>query len=389
MNKSDLDRNAYMPGGSYARRGYLRWWHSFVGTQEETGESRTFFVEYFIINPGLGSDQPILGQHPYFKKRGLKPSYVMIKAGVFPGKVSSDTEKLPGRELHAFYPISSLKATGKPLVMQIEDCFYSENHISGFVDVTKQEARHRSLMTDAGSMEWDLEVHKAVSCHTGILSSAFFTALHALNSFWHGEGIRTFYRGHVILDGSLYRVEPESSCGYADKHWGRNYNHPWFQLSSCRLTSERTGRELKHSALAIDGCCPRFLCFTLKRRLMIQLTYMGEDFEFLFAKPGSFCRSKWKMKETNKRYLWHINAQNKDAVIRISGCCRKDGMMPLRYETPEGAKPSPTLWGGGDGYGTIQIYRRVSGKKQLIDTLSFENALFEYQSWHKERNGAK
>ena len=175
-------------------------------------------------------------------------------------------------------------------------------------------------------------------------------------------------------------MEPESSCGYADKHWGRNYNHPWFQLSSCRLTSERTGRELKHSALAIDGCCPRFLCFTLKRRLMIQLTYMGEDFEFLFAKPGSFCRSKWKMKETNKRYLWHINAQNKDAVIRISGCCRKDGMMPLRYETPEGAKPSPTLWGGGDGYGTIQIYRRVSGKKQLIDTLSFENALFEYQS---------
>ena len=117
MNKSDLDRNAYMPGGSYARRGYLRWWHSFVGTQEETGESRTFFVEYFIINPGLGSDQPILGQHPYFKKRGFKPSYVMIKAGVFPGRASSDTEKLPGRELHAFYPISSLKATGKPLVM--------------------------------------------------------------------------------------------------------------------------------------------------------------------------------------------------------------------------------------------------------------------------------
>ena len=53
---------------------------------------------------------------PYFKKRGMRPSYVMIKAGAFP-----DAEGNGGRQLHAFYPISSLQATGSPLVMQIED----------------------------------------------------------------------------------------------------------------------------------------------------------------------------------------------------------------------------------------------------------------------------
>ena len=81
MNRSDLKRNSYIPRGFLAKKGYVRWWHSFSGTQTQTGETRTFFVEFFIINPAAGASRPILGQHPYFKKRGMRPSYVMIKAG--------------------------------------------------------------------------------------------------------------------------------------------------------------------------------------------------------------------------------------------------------------------------------------------------------------------
>ena len=70
--------------GSDAKRGYMRWWHSFQGVCPTTQETRTFFVEYSILNPALGTTQPILGQHPYYKRHGMKPSYVCIKAGVFP-----------------------------------------------------------------------------------------------------------------------------------------------------------------------------------------------------------------------------------------------------------------------------------------------------------------
>lgn len=113
--------------------------------------------------------------------------------------------------------------------MQVGDCFYSEERIYGFVDVSREEARHKSLMSDAGSMEWDLEVHKAVACHTGFLSGAFLQFFNALDSYWHGEGIKSFFRGTVILDGVSYEVEPETSNGYADKHWGRNFNRPGFR----------------------------------------------------------------------------------------------------------------------------------------------------------------
>lgn len=373
MNKFDSDRNAYMLKGSLAKKGYMRWWHSFTGVQPDTGQQRTFFIEYFVINPALGGEQPILGQHPFFKKRGMKPSYVMVKAGCFP--ISSDDT---GIQLHAFYPISSLRVAQHPLYMEVEDCLFSENRISGFVDVTETEARHRSLMTDAGYMEWDLEVHKAVACHTGFIANRFFTALHALESFWHGEGIRTLFRGTVSLNGIVYEVSSESSYGYADKHWGRNFNKPWLQLASCRLTSERTGRELKHSALAVDGCCPKFLFFPMRKKLMMQLTYTGEDFEYNFARPGSFSRCKWKVKETNRRFIWHILAQNKTSVIKISASCLKEQMTAVNYEAPDGSRSGLPLYAGGAGLGTIQIYRRVPGGRQLIDTLTMQNALCEY-----------
>ncbi len=412
MNQTDLHRNAFMLRGSLAKKGYMRFWHSFTGKAPTTGDTRTFFVEYFIINPALGGNQPILGQHPYFKKRGMKPSYVMIKAGVFPTTVTithADTDSdmtgnetdtasdaflsyhadapakslgttdaiLQGKQLHAFYPVSSLKVAQNPLYIQVEDCIYSENRIAGFVDVTKQEARHRSFMTDSGYMEWDLEVHKSIACHTGAIANPFFCALNALNSFWHGEGIRTAYSGTVVLDGITYEVTPEASYGYADKHWGRSFNRPWLQLASCKLTSQRTGKELKYSALAVDGCCSKFLFFPLKPRLMLQLTYTGED--FTFGIPGRFSRSKWRVKETTKRFIWHIKAQNKHALVKISISSRKELLFPLNYEAPDGTKSKSPLYSGGNAVGTVELYRMIPEGRQWIDTLTIENGFCEYQ----------
>ena len=242
--------------------------------------------------------------------------------------------------------------------MQFEDCVYSENRISGSIDISDEVARHRSLMTDAGSFIWDLEVHKAVACHTGYIANAFFTAVHALESFWHGEGIRTFFRGTVSLNG---------------------VNQPWLQFASGHLISEKTGRELKHSALAIDGCCPKFLFFPMRRRILMQLTYTGEDFEYHFGRPLTLSRCKWKVKETNKRFIWHFKAQNRTSVVRISGSCSKEQMMPLLYESPDGKVSDIPLWEGGNATGTIELYRRIGGSLELIDRLQFENGLCAYQ----------
>lgn len=373
MNQTDLERNAKLLGGSLQKKGYCRFWHLFSGQESTTGLSRTFFIECYLLNPSLGQDQPILGQHPYFKRRGRKPSYVCVKVGAFP-----DENGEGGKQLHAFYPISSLKATASPLVLQVEDCFFSETKLSGFVDVTDEEAVHPFFMSDAGSFEWDLEVHKAVACHTGFLSSIFSQALNLLDSYWHGEGIKSFFRGRVILDGVSYDIEPDTSYGYCDKHWGKNFNSPWLQLSSGCLFSEHTGKELKHSVFAMNGCCPRFGFIPLKRKMLIQLTYTGEDFNFGF-RPFILSRCKWETKVTNKRYIWHVTAKNKDAIIKISGACTKEQLMDLKYEDPNGQLSKYALLTGAGGIGTIKLYRRTSSGKKLIDTLHMEKMYCEYR----------
>ena len=373
MNRSDLNRNAGMLRGSLSRKGYMRWWHSFRAIHPETGEHRTFFIEYFIINPSLGGTSPILGQIPFHKKRKIKPSYVMIKAGAF-GTPSG----LKAKQLHNFYPIAALKAASRPFVLQVANNFCRENHICGSVDVSHEEARHKYYMSDEGTLEWNVEACKDIACHTGPIGNAFFTALNALDTFWHGEGIKTHYRGTVTLDGLTYHVVPETCNGYADKHWGKSFNKPWFQFATSHLFSEVTQKNAKHTSLAIDGCCPKFLCFSLKRKLIMQLTYEGEDFEFNFSRFRLFNRTKWKVKETNTRIIWQLVAQNKNAIVKVTGSCLKEEMLLMNYESPDGSRPQNPLYAGGTGIGKVLLYRRFFDGKQLEDTLVANDCFCEY-----------
>lgn len=343
----------------------MRWFHSFSAVQPLTGEHRVFFIEYLIMNPSLGCNKPILGQLPYNRRKGLRPSYLMMKAGAFAGDGGSAPI-----QLHNYYPLTELKIAFNPFVMKIGDNFYSEQLIHGSVKVSYQDSRRKSRMTNEGQMEWNLKVHKAIACHTGTLADTFHCAVNALDSFWHAEGIKTQYSGTVTLNEVTYEVTPQESYGYADKHWGHRFQAPWLQLASCRLISERTGKELKHSAIAADGCCPRFLWFTLKQKLLLQLTYEGEDFEFNFVPLKEEC--KWLIKKSPKRLIWQIVAQNKDAVIKFTMSDLARNTMTLNYEDPSAIRPG-TLHSGGNAFGKLLLYRRNGDNKDLIDTISVEN----------------
>ena len=76
---------------------------------------------------------------------------------------------------------------------------------------------------------------------------------------------------------------------------------------------------------------------------MLQLTYMGEDFQF--------ARCKWETKETGKRFVWHVLAQNKNVVVKLSGSCTKREMLQLQYEDPDGYKDSSS--GKGQAAGNV------------------------------------
>lgn len=359
MNLSDPVRNAQLVTGSSARKGYVRWFHSFTGIQPGSNKQRVFFIEYLLMNPALDTPCPILGQHPYSKKKKLRPCYLRIKAGAFVGDCSS----LPV-ELHAFYPVSAFCAAAFPFVCEIEDQFFSETCLKGAICVTHDQSRRRSFMCTEGQMQWDLHLNKTIACHTG-------NALYRPS--FHGEGIQTAYQGTVTLNGILYEVSPEFSYGYADKHWGEALGNPRLLLTSCCITSEIFQRQLKHSALLVNVLKPCTMGLAGKPAPLVQLSLEGQDYCFSPAKASSHIRFGY---QRSTHFLqWRITLAEQNTVLKLRITCPLTELLPLHYESVEGNLPAMPIYGSGSATGTALLYKNTPEGPELTDTLYLNNVL--------------
>lgn len=370
MNKSDLTRNYYMLKGCLAKRGYDWWWHSFTGYNKSTGEEKSFFIEYFIVNPALSKDRIILGQLDENKEKKLSPSYVMIKVGCW-----GENKK----QIHSFYPISELKITDGKLELSVGNNYLSETMMSGEVVLSDIDAKnHPEYMCDAGSMKWNLKINKKIAFHVGYGASKFFRTLNAFEMFWHAGGMKTEYAGSVVFDGVEYEVIPKKSFGYADKNWGGDYTSPWVWLSSCNMRSLLTGKELNNSVFNIGGGRPKVFGFPLDRKLLIDLFYEGKDYEFNFSKFWTFTKTTFNCYETENEIVWDIVTENKKSILEIKSSCKKKDMLLINYEAPNGTKKHNRLWNGGNGIGEMKLFRKNREYKEIIDHIEFKNAGCEY-----------
>ncbi len=400
FNVSDQYKNAYMLKGRLARNGYDWWWHSFTGRDAETGEEKGFFVEYFMINPAFGGAEPVFGQLASNKEKGIKPSYLMVKAGAW-GEDHS--------QLHRFFGWDKVRVTDTvPFELEAEDCYCSEGRIAGSVSVTAREAAdHPEYMSDAGEMRWSLSVDKQLAFNVGYGTSTALRASKAFEMYWHAEGIKTEYSGMIEYNGRQYIVSPESSYGYADKNWGYDFTSPWVWLSSNNLISNTTGKRLRNSAFDIGGGKP---CITsgarydnerkigdsitfynpidfrleIKDKLLGAFYYEGQEIEFNFTKAWMRPATRYKCRETEDEIIWHIEQENSSHIMQTNIHCKKKDMILVAYEAPDGSKRHNRLWNGGNGEGWIRLYEKKDGEKLLIDVINAKNVGCEYGVFDKD-----
>ena len=64
MNKSDLRRNYPMLHGRFLKKGYDWWWHNFTAVNEKTEAEKSFFIEFFTVNPARRNDNKSNGEVP-------------------------------------------------------------------------------------------------------------------------------------------------------------------------------------------------------------------------------------------------------------------------------------------------------------------------------------
>ena len=192
FNHHDITRNGFMLHGPLGHRGYDWWWHSFTAQDVQTGEDKAFFIEFFICNPALAEDEPVLGQLPANRAAGKRPSYLMVKAGCW----GEDH-----MQLHRFFSLKDVRLHPEaPFEVEAGDCFASETALRGSVHVTQAEClAHPEWMCDAGSMSWELTVDKQIAFNVGYGAGKPFREAEAFAMYWpRGRNENGLQRdGHV------------------------------------------------------------------------------------------------------------------------------------------------------------------------------------------------
>lgn len=383
FNKHDLSRNAFMLKGPLAREGYDWWWHSFTGINARTGEEKPFFIEFFTINPELGGDKPVFGQLPVNKEKGIKPSYLMVKAGAW-GEGAS--------QLHRFFGWNSVNVKKEaPYEISADDCLCSDTQTCGSINISPEEAEtHPEWMCSHGSMSWKLTMDKIIAFNVGYGAGKALRDADAFEMYWHAEGIKTAYEGEVIYNGERYIVDHEHSYGYADKNWGSNFTSPWVWISSNKIRSKITGEWLQNTVFDIGGGRPKIGPVSLEGKLLSAMWYEGEPYEFNFSKFWTLTKTKFKCYETREQIVWKVIQSTPIAKMETYLTCNKKDMILVNYEAPDGSRKHTRLWNGGNGTGEIKLYKKeiilnargtdhkLSRKWTLVDDMEVFNAGCEY-----------
>lgn len=375
MNQHDISRNVPMLTGPFAKKGYDWWWHSFTATHETTGERKPFFIEFYTCNPALGGAEPVFGQLPENQAEGILPSYLMIKAGTW-GKDHF--------QIHRFFgwDAVTLKKTA-PFEVTAADCFLNETETHGSVCVTEAQ-EHPEWMCDNGAISWELTIEKEQAFHVGYGAGRLFRTLKAFEMFWHVEGMKTRYRGKVICNGETYLVDPDTCYGYADKNWGSDFTSPWVWLASSNLTSRKTRQKLENSSFVIGGGRPKAFSVTFDRKLLGQIVYEGACYEFNFSKLWMIPHTEFESTENERKVYWSVRQENLHYVMLTEIECRKENMLFIQYEAPDGSKRHNRLWNGGNGKGRIRLYRKGRDGLTLIDDIDAENVGCEYGEYEPD-----
>ena len=377
FNHHDIKRDEFMLHGPLAHLGYDWWWHSFTAQDVRTGEDKPFFIEFFICNPALAEDEPVLGQLPENRKNGKRPSYLMVKAGCWGENPM---------QLHRFFSLKHVRIHGEaPFEIEASDCFASETFLKGSVSISEEEAAlHPEWMCDSGNISWELQVDKQVAFNVGYGASKPLRDMEAFSMFWHAEGMKSAFQGTITCNGREYTVTPKKCYGYADKNWGRDFTSPWVWLSSNCLRSKLSGKKLENSVFDIGGGRPKVYFVPLDRRLLGVFWYEGKEYDFNFSHVWLNVKTEFSFEEENELVHWHVRQENNHAVMESDISCQKKEMLLVNYEAPDGSKRHNRLWNGGTGFGTIRLYEKTEGKTVLVDEIEATHIGCEYGEYDSQ-----
>lgn len=379
----------YSLRGKLRQEGFERWRYTFCASNKISGEERNFFIEMYLVNPVIspkvvviaqksrlalneneiqyalaGTDSAIKGDTEIV----VRPSYVVIKAGVY---------GMPAKQLNKFIPSSELFFSKNECSFKVGECTFAPNALFGAISVSAQELRVKpEIASDAGIMDWDLKFERQISC--GMIHSG-------KDQSFVPYGIKTSFAGTIHLDGEEYIVNPRSSFGYSDKSWGQSLLKNYYHLSASKMTSIISGKSMANSCFVIEG--------EYDGALKAFINVDGHSFKI--EKKSFFNRfteihdvNQMPANEDGDKIHWSMSIHKGKYVIDLDIMCRADEMLVRDYEIPQGKRTLLRVLGGGTGKGEIRIFKKNGKNLELLEHANIFDAMCEYGHFEEIGNTA-
>ncbi|MBQ4378382.1 MAG: hypothetical protein II821_04210, partial [Treponema sp.] len=249
---------------------------------------------------------------------------------------------------------------------KVGECSFSSKGLSGSVLVTAQDLRVRpELLCNVGAMSWDLKFERSIENNP---------LYNRKNYLWIPIGTKTLFSGSVLVDNQEYVVLPKSSNGYIDKSWGETLNSPYFHISSGRLTSIITGRQMLNSCFALEGEFSGKLCAVIN----LEGAKYSVSNRKIFKKDVIIhdCSQLSDTAEGEKVH-WSVSIHRGKFVIDIDIYCKASEMFVRDYEMPQGKRCLLKVLGG-TGNGEIRVYKKVKKNLELLEHANINDAICEF-----------
>lgn len=75
-------------------------------------------------------------------------------------------------------------------------------------------------------MECDIKLDKQIGYDVRYGISSLFINIKGFDMYWYAEEAKTLMDWYVIYNDKKYILKPDTSYGYRDKNWGRNFTFP-------------------------------------------------------------------------------------------------------------------------------------------------------------------
>lgn len=381
VSKSSIKKSRFGYTNFKKKANLNRWRFFFNGIERISGTETKFFLEMELINPWISPSDVQLGFKPRINisaddlqyalagtqaaenlvsEQIVQPSYTAVRIGI----IGSSP-----KQLCSYHCQNEISITQKPFSMQVGNKIFSENKLSGFINISEEEKqKHPEFFTESGFAKWDL---------TYEIQKDFKEGYNQKNEVWFPFGIKTLFTGIVSFDGAEYVIDSRKGFGYTERYWSKSYPDEWFHISSTNMSSLISGKTLFDSSFAVQG--------NFEDRVSFISDFEGS--EIVFTADSSKrrystvfnCIQTPESEDMDENKLhWSVSINSKLWVIDIDLFCRIKDLYNRTLEAPEGKRKVMNVVQSGTGIGEIKLFKRVRNDLEQIEYAKITKAVCEF-----------